>query len=80
MFSPDVIEKYNILFRYLLPIKRVQLELQYVWSSKVRSMKKHTGDPNFRKAMLLRQQMSFLVDNIYAYLQVDVLESQWSKL
>jgi len=27
MFSPDVIEKYNILFRYLLPIKRVQLEL-----------------------------------------------------
>ena len=75
MFSPDVIEKYNILFRYLLPIKRVQLELQYVWSSKVRNMKQHTGDPNFRKAMLLRQHMSFLVDNIYAYLQVDVLES-----
>lgn len=43
-------------------------------------MKKHTADPNFRKAMLLRQHMSFLVDNIYAYLQVDVLESQWNKL
>jgi gamma-tubulin complex component 4 len=27
MFSPDVTEKYNTLFRFLLPIKRVQLEL-----------------------------------------------------
>lgn len=24
--------------------------------------------------------MSFLIDNVYSYLQVDVLESQWSKL
>ena len=24
--------------------------------------------------------MSFLIDNIYSYLQVDVLESQWIKL
>ena len=24
--------------------------------------------------------MSFLIDNLYQYLQVDVLESQWSKL
>ena len=30
--------------------------------------------------MLLRQHMSFLVDNLFAYLQVDVLESQWTLL
>jgi len=30
--------------------------------------------------MLLRQHMSFLVDNLFAYLQVDVLESQWTHL
>jgi len=80
MFSPDVIEKYNTLFRFLLPIKRVQLELQSVWSSKVRSMKHFSSNPHFRQAMLLRQHMSFLIDNIYAYLQLDVLESQWSAL
>jgi gamma-tubulin complex component 4 len=27
MFSTDVVEKYNTLFRLLLPIKRVQLDL-----------------------------------------------------
>jgi gamma-tubulin complex component 4 len=35
MFSLDIHEKYNTLFRFLLPIKRVQLELQYVWARKV---------------------------------------------
>ena len=29
---------------------------------------------------MLRQHMSFLVDNIYSYLQVDVLEGQWLNL
>eukprot|EP00347_Sterkiella_histriomuscorum_P015647 403356230 len=80
MFSPDVIEKYNTLFRFLLPIKRIQLDLQHVWAVKVRLMKQFSHIPAFRKTMLLRQHMSFLVDNLFSYLQVDVLESQWTKL
>jgi len=80
VFSPDVIEKYNVLFRFLLPIKRVQLDLQHVWSSRIRSLKDLSDHPNFRKAMQLRQHMSFLIDNLFSYLQVDVLESQWTVL
>ena len=34
----------------------------------------------FRLTLQLRQHMSFLIDNLYQYLQVDVLESQWKKL
>lgn len=30
--------------------------------------------------MQLRQHMQFLVDNIYSYLQVDVLEAVWIQL
>ena len=30
--------------------------------------------------MLLRTQMSFLIDNLISYLQVDVLDTQWSSL
>mmetsp|Transcript_21404 Transcript_21404/g.28719 ORF Transcript_21404/g.28719 Transcript_21404/m.28719 type:complete len:107 (+) Transcript_21404:2120-2440(+) len=80
MFSPDIHEKYNTLFRFLLPIKRVQLELQNVWSSKVRSMKHLYKEPVFKLTLQLRQHMSFVIDNLYQYLQVDVLESQWQKL
>ena len=80
LLSDDLLEKYNSLFRFLFPIKRVQMELQNVWSQRVRQMKHLHDEPTFRLAMQLRQHMSFLVDNIYSYLQVDVLEGQWLKL
>lgn len=80
IFSPDMLEKYNTIYRFLLPVKRIQIELQYVWAQKVRAMKHLINEPVFRQAMQLRQHMSFLIDNLYSYLQVDVLESQWSKL
>lgn len=80
ILGPDTIEKYNQLFRFLLPIKRVQLELQEAWQLKVKSMKHMSDNELFRQAMQLRQHMSFLVDNIYSYLQVDVLEALHSQL
>jgi hypothetical protein len=43
-------------------------------------MKYLDQEPVFKLAMQLRQHMSFLIDNIYSYLQVDVLEGQWQKL
>ena len=74
MLSADVMEKYNSLFRFLFPIKRVQMELSFIWSQKVRSMKHLNDEPVFKLALQLRQHMSFLIDNLYSYLQVDVME------
>ena len=68
LLGQDTIEKYNQLFRFLLPIKRVQLELQNAWQSKAKNMKDMADNSLFRQAMQLRQHMSFLVDNIYSYL------------
>lgn len=48
VFTADVIEKYNTLFRALLPIKRTQLELQHVWALRVRSLKHLDGFQVFR--------------------------------
>jgi hypothetical protein len=80
LLGQDTIEKYNQLFRFLLPIKRVQLELQNAWQSKAKNMKDMADNALFRQAMQLRQHMSFLVDNIYSYLQLDVLEALWQQL
>ena len=80
IFGSDTIEKYNQLFRFLLPIKRVQIELQNAWQIKVKTMKHMSDNELFRQAMHLRQHMSFLVDNIYSYLQTDVLEACQNQL
>lgn len=54
IFGSDTIEKYNQLFRFLLPIKRVQIELQNAWQVKVKTMKHMSDNELFRQAMHLR--------------------------
>jgi gamma-tubulin complex component 4 len=70
--------RYAELFRFLLLVKRVQMELHTAWTSQTQS----GGLPTQQRALLmplwrLRAHMSFLVDNLQYYLQVDVLEAQW---
>uniref|UniRef100_A0A8C6TVK9 Gamma-tubulin complex component n=1 Tax=Neogobius melanostomus TaxID=47308 RepID=A0A8C6TVK9_9GOBI len=79
LFTPAVLEKYNVVFRYLLSVRRVQSQLQHLWA--LQMQRKHlkssqTDAPQWR----LRNHMAFLIDNLQYYLQVDVLESQFSQL
>lgn len=75
LFSPKVMERYNELFRFLLQIRRVQYDLQTVWCY---HREKKMG--KFSPMLQFRNQLMFLVDNLQYYLQVDVLESQFSIL
>lgn len=75
LFSPKVMERYNELFRFLLQIRRVQHDLQTVWCYH-RDQKMKKGSPMLQ----FRNQLMFLVDNLQYYLQVDVIESQFSIL
>ncbi|MBN3316885.1 GCP4 protein, partial [Atractosteus spatula] len=79
LFTPAVLEKYNVVFRYLLSVRRVQSELQHCWA--LQMQRKHLKS-NRTDAVKwrLRNHMAFLVDNLQYYLQVDVLESQFSQL
>ncbi|XP_028823874.1 LOW QUALITY PROTEIN: gamma-tubulin complex component 4 [Denticeps clupeoides] len=79
LFTPAVLEKYNVVFRYLLSVRRVQSELQHCWALQMRRKRAESGHGDAAK-WRLRNHMAFLVDNLQYYLQVDVLESQFSQL
>lgn len=75
LFSPKVLEKYNELFRFLIRIKKTQHDLHLVWC--------HHREEKIQRnneLLQLRNKLMFLIDNLQYYLQVDVLESQFSIL
>lgn len=74
-FSPLIIDRYNHLFRFLLQIRRMQNDLHTVW--RMHREQKVAGNSLISQ---LRNRMLFFVDNLQYYLQVDVLESQYSIL
>ncbi|XP_022798723.1 gamma-tubulin complex component 4-like [Stylophora pistillata] len=81
LFQPTVLENYNKLFRFLLKVKRTQLDLQQVWAAYMGTKHLSTAQlSNMTKIWLSRMHMAFLVDNLQYYLQVDVLEVQYSQL
>ncbi|KAJ6662775.1 hypothetical protein lerEdw1_010979 [Lerista edwardsae] len=79
LFTPAVLEKYNVVFKYLLSVRRVQAELQHCWALQMQCKRLESSRTDAVK-WRLRHHMTFLVDNLQYYLQVDVLESQFSQL
>uniref|UniRef100_A0A673JWL7 Gamma-tubulin complex component n=1 Tax=Sinocyclocheilus rhinocerous TaxID=307959 RepID=A0A673JWL7_9TELE len=79
LFTPAVLEKYNVVFRYLLSVRRVQSELQHCWALQMQRKHLKSNQTDAVK-WRLRNHMAFLVDNLQYYLQVDVLESQFLQL
>lgn len=74
-FSPLILDRYNQLFRFLLQIRKLQNDLHSVW--RLHRDRKIIGTSIISQ---LRHRMLFLIDNLQYYLQVDVLESQFSIL
>ncbi|XP_060536121.1 gamma-tubulin complex component 4 [Cylas formicarius] len=75
VFHPQVMALYNKLFSFLLRLKKTQINLHKVWSS-------HTFSQQMidRRVWMLRQNLMFLVDNLQYYVQVNVIEAQFSLL
>lgn len=66
--------RYNNLFRFLLKVKRTQLDLQQVWAAYMGTKHLSTAQlSNMTKIWLARMHMAFLVDNLQYYLQVSDL-------
>ncbi|XP_031558122.1 gamma-tubulin complex component 4-like [Actinia tenebrosa] len=79
LFQEPILDKYNVMFRHLLNVKRTQQDLQGAWAKHMAS-KNQTNVSSLTRVWLLRMHMAFLVDNLQYYLQVDVLEAQYTQL
>lgn len=71
------LHRYDVLFGFLINIRQVQVMLQRCWATQM--MHKGLEDP-LSPVWQLRSHMAFLIDNIQYYVQVDVIESQFSLL
>lgn len=72
LFSPSALNDYNALFRFLLRVKKTQIDLWNLWSEHMHFKNIDIG------VIQLRNNLIFIVDNLQYYLQVDVLESQYA--
>lgn len=61
--------RYNVVFRYLLSVRRVQSELQHCWALQMQRKHLKSSQTDTVK-WRLRNHMAFLVDNLQYYLQV----------
>ncbi|XP_041984391.1 gamma-tubulin complex component 4 [Aricia agestis] len=72
VFSPEVLARYNDMFRLLLRIKKTQHDLHALW-------KTYKQSSRFSMCQL-HNKLMFLMDNLQHYLQADVLETNFSRL
>ncbi|CAH1962098.1 unnamed protein product [Acanthoscelides obtectus] len=75
VFHPKAMELYNKLFCFLLRLRKTQIDLHRLWAE--HASRKIKMD---RRVWTLRQNLMFLVNNLQYYLQVDVIEAQFSVL
>lgn len=83
LFTPGILEKYNAVFRFLLSVKRAQVALQECWALQMLEkgrLDSAAASLRHSRQWLLRNHMSFLIDNLQYYLQVDVIEAQFMQL
>ncbi|CAI6347093.1 unnamed protein product [Macrosiphum euphorbiae] len=72
IFTSSVQKNYSKLFAFLSRIKRVQTNLHNVWIEK----KSKSYEINANNVQL-KTQLSFLIDTLYSYLQLDVIEDEY---
>ncbi|KAJ0174180.1 hypothetical protein K1T71_010326 [Dendrolimus kikuchii] len=72
LFTPEVLARYNDMFRLLLRIKKTQHDLHALW-------KTYKQSSSFAMCQL-HNKLMFLMDNLQHYMQADVLETNFSRL
>lgn len=80
IISSVVVEKFTNIFRFLFPIRNVQLDLQKTWLNFMQKERKLALKTEIKGLILLRNQMGLVIENLWSYFHLDVFQVQWSKL
>ncbi|VDK40902.1 unnamed protein product [Taenia asiatica] len=72
VFTESALASYTRLFHFLLTVRRTEHALNVAWRGAKRSIDRHIH--------LLHHQMSFIVNHLNCYLQIDVIASAYERL
>jgi len=79
--SSQIMERYSEIFRFLFPIRVIQTELHQIWLYLIKKNQNHHLDKINTKILLnLRNKMSFFIDTLWSYFQLNVFEVEWKKI
>lgn len=79
-FHKKILDRYNVLFQFLFTMKRLQQNVQLSW---IPLLKRKSITPLQNIQMQfhsLRAKISFIIDNLLYYLQVDVINAHYQQL
>ena len=88
LITKEALAVYNEMFRYLVRIRRVAVELESAWKAAMEADRRERIGGRQTRAQraqrfplwALRHAMTHLVGNLQLYIQVDVVEVQWAAL
>lgn len=93
ILSPNYLERNSNVFRYLFPIRLlnflkltkifnrlVSLDLQRIWLTLIKKYNTFSTNKLGKAVILLRNQISFVLENLWSYFHLDVLAGNWIKL
>lgn len=74
MLAPlQVMHTYNALFRHLLRLKRVSMELETAWAALGRQLARHAGAQHAQQLLCqARHNMTHFISNLQIYMQVHI--------
>jgi gamma-tubulin complex component 2 len=71
--------KYQVIFRHLFQLKRVEYKLAHLWTDYQQARRISRSEPLHRAHLLLQQMMHF-VQHVYNYTVFEALEPRWTDL
>ena len=77
--SRRTLAKYQVIFRHLFQLKRVEYHLAHLWTDYQQARRVVKSEPLHRAHLLLQQMMHF-VQHVYNYTVFEALEPRWSDL